>query len=174
MKVNRDIVELLEREVDVKRLVDKLFFNIDNLEIAALKQPKLYLEAGRLRAQAALEVGTLKRKLGKIYGEESIKIRHKRTGLTETAIKSKISMNHEVQSAQKQLDNAEVYEEFAKQLTEAYKERLMVIAVLSRLRASEVSSELRAVKNNETVQGMRKRAHQARKHFEELGNDDEF
>lgn len=175
MKINREIVELLERPVDVKRLVDKLFFNADDLETAALKQPTLYLEAGRFRAQSSLELSRLKRKLAKTLGIKSLKIRQGRTGLTETAIKSRLSTSHTIQSIQKRVDESEVYEEFAKQLTESYKERLMVLAILSRLKASEISSEIRKVKNAETVDAMRKKAHKVRKHFRELeGDEDDF
>ena len=173
MKVSREVVELLERPVDVKRLVDKLYFNVDDLEDAAIKQPKLYLEAGRFRAQSTLRVATLKRRLARIVGEASIQIRHKRTGTTETAIKHRVGKDHKVQSSQRKLDHAEIVDLFASQLTEAYKERLMVIAILARLKASEISSELKAVKNEAAVKAMRKRAHEARKAFEELeGSDD--
>lgn len=175
MKVNREIVELLEKEVDVKRLVDKLFFSPDDLEAAALKQPTLYLEAGRFRAQSSLELKRLQRKLAKESALKGLKIRQDRKGLTETAIKSRLSTSHTIQDLQTRVDHAEVYEEFAKQLCEAYKERLMVVAVLSRLRASEINSELRSVKNAETVEGMRKRAHKARKALNDLeGGEDDF
>jgi hypothetical protein len=174
MKINREIVELLEKSVDVKRLVDKLFFSADDLETAALKQPTLYLEAGRFRAQSSLELSRLKRKLAKTLGVKGLKIRHNSKGLTETAIKSRLSTSHTIQDLQKRVDDFGIYEEFAKQLTESYKERLMVIAILSRLKASEISSELRHVKNAEQVDSMRKRAHKVRKSFEELGDDDDF
>lgn len=174
MKINREIVEMLERPVNVKRLVDRLYFNADDLETAALKQPTLYLEAGRFRAQSSLELARLKRKLAKTIGIKGLKIRHERKGLTETAIKSRLSTSQTIQDLQTRVDNAEVYEEFSKQLTEAYKERLMVLAVLSRLRASEISSEIRKVRNAETVDAMSKRANKVRKHFRELENDDEL
>src|SRR5476651_2167875 len=113
MKISRELVELLERPVDVKKLVDRLFFNADALEDAAIKQPKYYLEAGRFRSQAALRVSTLKRRLGKISGEASVKLRHKQEYKTEGAIKSQLALNKDVQSVQKKMDEAEVYYEFA-------------------------------------------------------------
>jgi hypothetical protein len=172
MKISRELVELLEREVDVKHLVDKLFFNIDDLEGAAIKQPKYYLEAGRFRSQAILRVSTLKRRLARINGEASLKIKHNRTGMTATELKYEVTSSRKVQEIQKKLDMAEGYYEFASQLTEAYKERLMVIGILSKIRVSEMSSELRHVQNEETVNAMRHRAKKARDHFEELeGND---
>lgn len=172
MKVNRDIVEMLERPVDVKRLVDKLFFRADDLETAALKQPTLYLESGRFRAQSTLEFKRLKRKLETEVGIRSLKIRQQSDVKTEGAVKSRLSKSHTIKSLQERVDKAEVYEEFAKQLTESYKERLMVLAILSRLKASEISSEIRKVRNAETVDSMRKRANNVRKHFSELGDED--
>jgi hypothetical protein len=171
MKISRELVELLEREVDVKHLVDKLFFSVDDLETAAIKQPKYYLEAGRFRSQAALRVSTLKRRLARINGEASLKIKHNRTGMTATELKYEVSSSRKVQETQKKLDMAEVLYEFASQLTESYKERLMVIAILSRIQVSEMNSSLRSVQNEETVKAMRHRAHKARARFEELEDD---
>lgn len=171
-RINREVVELLERDVNVRRLVDKLFFDADNLELAALKQPKLYLEAGKFRAQSALRLSTLRRKLARKMGELAISYR-KRKGGKETSIKNAVSQDREVQHYQKQVDEAEVYDEFAKQLVEAYKERLMVIAILTKLKVSEMSSQLRLMQSEDTVKAMRKRAHKTRKAFSMLEGDDD-
>ncbi len=172
-KVDRELVEMLERPVDVKRLVRKLFFDIDDLEHAGLQQASLYLESGRFRAQTALRSASYKRKLSRMTGKKSIRIRRRGDNLTETAIKTQLSMDDEIQSLQKKCDEFGVYEEFGKQLTEAYKERIMVLAILARLKASEMNSELRNVKNAEESGRLRKRAEQVRKTFEELEDDDE-
>lgn len=172
-KINREVVEMLARPVDVKKLVDGLFFDIDDLEMAGLKQPKLFLESGRFRAQMAMQLASYKRKMSRLTGKKSLKIRKSHNGLTETAIKTRLSMNSEIQSLQKQCDNFEVYEDFAKDLREAYKERLMVIAVLARLRGSEMSSELRQVKSEEDMDRLRRRAKKVREKFDDLGDDND-
>lgn len=171
-KVDREVVEILERDVKVKRLVDKLFFSVDDLETAALKQPKFYLEAGRFRAQSALRLRELTRKLAYKTSEIAIRFR-KHKGGTETSIKNAVSQDREVQHYQRQVDEAEVYDDFAKQLMESYKERLMVIAILAKLRVSEMNSELRSVQNEDTVNAMRKRAHKTRKAFRDLEGDED-
>lgn len=173
-KIPQDVIELLEKPVDVKRLVSKLYFKIDELEDAALEQPTLFLRAGRFQAQSALTNSTLRRRFARTSGEHSIHARHKREGKTETAIKNQVVLNKHVQSAQRKLDHAEAVYEFSKQLTETFKERLMVLSILARLRASETNSELRSVKNEEVVSSMRKKAHKARKQLEELGGTDDF
>lgn len=173
MKIDQAIIEILEQPVDIRKLVDKLFFNLDALEIAAQKQPKLFLETGKFRAQTSLKRAAYKRRLARIIGKKSLKIRQTRTGLTETAIKNRLALDNKVQHIQKSLDNYEVYEEFAKNLSEAYKERLMVLLVLAKIRASEISSDLRSAMSEEQVDKMRKKANKVRRAFEELEDNDD-
>lgn len=172
-KHRQEIVEMLEQSVDVRRLVRKLFFRADNLETASLSQPSLYIEAGRFQAQSAGKVSTAKRRLLRISGEESIKIRHKHDVTTEGAVKARLSLNHEIRNAQKEVDQSEVIYEFAKQLTEAYKERLLVLNILAKLKASEISSELRSVRGQAATDVMRKQAKRARRLMEEAEEQDD-
>src|SRR5271157_109878 len=103
--------EFIDKPVDIKKLVDRLVFDLDDLEHAAQKQPKLRLEVGRLKAQMALNVSTLKRRLSRIVGRKSLKIRHREDRITESAIKNSLSLDDEVQVAQKKLERAEAYYE---------------------------------------------------------------
>lgn len=171
-KVDRRVVEMLEKPVDVKKLVDRLFFAIDNLEEAAILQPKYYLESGRFKAQTALQLASYKRKYSRLLGKKSLRIRKKESGLKEGEVKAYLSVDPELQALQKKIDQADVYEDFAKQLVEAYKERLMVLAVLARLRASEINSELRQVKSEDDVRRLRKRAEKTQAAFAELEEED--
>ena len=173
-KINQELVELLEHPVDVKRLVDRLFFSADDLETAALKQPKLFLETGKFRAQSALRVAKLKRRLGRVSAEAAIKVRSKGDKTTESAVKNSLAMNHKVQHAQRLLDQAEVYDDFSKQLSEAYKERIMVIAILARLKAAEVNSHLREAQSEETISRMSKKARAVRNRFDGLDTEDDI
>lgn len=175
MHNDNELIELISRPVNLKKLVDRLFFEPDDLEYAALKQPKLYLETGRFRAQQALKLSSLKRRLVKIIGLKSLKIRQKHAGekLTEAAIKNQLSQSRKVQMLERSVDNAEVYVEFASQLSEAYKERMMILNILGKIRASEISSELRSAASEEVVDRMRKKANKVRERMSELGEDDE-
>lgn len=169
---SKELIELLEREVDIKRLVRKLAFDKDDLESAAASQPTLYLEAGRFRAQTLLNKIQLKTKLATVTSERSLKVRHKRDGATETAIKTRVLLDPVVQKYQKRFDHAEALYEFAEQFTEAWKQRLMCVAILQKIRNSEMSSELRSVKTEEEMEKLRKKARQARHRLEELEDDD--
>ena len=170
---DQDLMLLLAEPVDVKKLVDRLQFSMDTLELAAMEQPKLYLRAGRFRAQSILRMSKLRRRLQSISGEKSLKIRQKRSGLTETAIKGRLTLDPEVSHAQRKYDEAEVLDEFAKQLSEAYKERLMAIGMLVKLTASEISSELRSVKGKAAVEMMDKRMEHLRKRLPEMEEEDD-
>lgn len=69
-----DLIELLQSPVDVKRLVRKLKFSIDDLESAAEEQPRLRLEAGKFKAQMGLNKASSKRKLARIVGKKVFKV----------------------------------------------------------------------------------------------------
>ena len=125
---DQDLMDILAEPVDVRKLVDRLQFSMSNLEEAAMEQPKLYLRAGRFRAQSILRVSQLRRRLIALSGEKSIKIRQHKEGLKEAEYKGRLALDPEVKRAQRKYDEAEVLDEFAKQLSEAYKERLMALA----------------------------------------------
>jgi hypothetical protein len=168
MKQDKELLALLESPVDVKRLIRKLAFNMDALESAAQNQPRLRLEAGRLKAQVALEQSTLKRRLSRIIGKKSIRARRHGEKVTEGAVKNALSLDEEVQDAQKKFDKSEAIDVIVNQLLEAYKDRSMMISVLTRLQASEISSRLAAVKGDEEVRELHKRARKIQKEWEDL------
>lgn len=158
----------IDKPVDIRKLVDRLTFDIDDLEEAAIKQPKLRLEAGRLKAQMALNTSTLKRRLARIVGKKSLKIRHREDRITESAIKNSLSLDDEVQKAQKHFDKSEAYSELVSQLVECYKERTMMISVLTRLRASEINSQIASVRGEEEMKSMRHKARNVKDQFAEF------
>jgi hypothetical protein len=173
-KISRELVEVLERSVDVKRLVDKIYFSIDNLEKAAANQPGLQLEVGRLRFQTMIKKSSLKRRLAKITGERGLKIRQKDDIRTEGAVKGKLALDPEVMSIQKKYDTAEAYDLFAESLRETVKERLMAIGIIAKLKNSEMQADIRSAQGEEVVEKMRKKARHARKQFTELEEEDEY
>jgi hypothetical protein len=153
-----ELIELLQSPVDVKRLVKKLKFSIEDLESAAEEQPRLRLEAGKFKAQMGLNKASSKRKLGRIIGKKSLKLRKSGEYKTEGAVKNKLALDSKVQRYQKAFDTYEVYSEFADDLMQAYTERSMAVNILTRLRSSEINSNIAAVKGDEEVQRMRKKA----------------
>jgi len=165
---DNNLLKALSKPVDVRRLIDKLAFDLDDLEDAAMHQPSLRLKSGRLQVQMMLRKSQLKRELAAIIGKKSIRIRRKHgNSYTATAIKNELGYDSEVRHAQRKLDEAEALEAYAADLTESYKERSMAILNLTKLRASETNSELRAVKNQSEVEAMRKKAHHMRNRLEQ-------
>lgn len=172
-KQSREVIELLEQDVDVRRLVRKLSFNSDDLDTAVAQQPSLYIGAGTFRAQALLRKLRLKQTLDRVTSERSIKVRHKLGDTTEGAVKVQVLLDPVVRKAQRRLDQANALYEFAEQFTEAWKQRLMAIAILQKIRSSEISSELRSVKSEEELGKLRKKAREARHKFEELEGEND-
>jgi hypothetical protein len=165
---DRELLKALSKPVDVRRLIDKLSFDLDGLEEASMDQPKLRLKAGRLKVQMMLRKMQLKRELAAIIGKKSIHIRHKHgNNYTATAIKNELGYDHDVREAQRKLDEAEALEEYAGDFREAYKERSMAILNLSRIRSSETSSELRSVKGQAEIKSLRDRASKMRDRMEQ-------
>lgn len=167
MHSDRDLLKALSKPVDVRKLIDKLAFDLDGLEEASMEQPKLRLRAGRLQVQMMLRKAQLKRQLAAVTGKKSIHIRKKHgNSYTATAIKNELGYDSEVHYAQRKLDEAEALEEYAKDLTEAFGERSKTLFNLVKLRVSEMGSELRQVKGQAEVDELRKKAHKMRDRME--------
>lgn len=166
--MTNELESIIDSPVDIKRLIRKLKFSLDDLEGAALAQPGLRLEAGRFRAQIGLKSASMKRQLTRIIGKKSLKIRRREDRTTESAIKNALSLDDEVQKAQKEFDTLEVYETFTKDLVDAYTERSMAINMLTRIRASEINSNIAAVKGADEVNKINKRARHIRDRYNSL------
>lgn len=167
MSTSHDLLKALSQPVNVFKLIDRLAFDLDDLETAALDQPRLRLRAGRLQVQMMLRKLELKRDLAAMIGQKSIAIRHKHgNNYTATAIKNELGYNHHVKRAQKKLDEAEALESYASDLTECFKDRSMALSNLIKLRSSEVSSELRSVKGRAEVDALREKARRMRDRYE--------
>lgn len=162
------VLAMIEQPVDIQRLVRKLAFSEDEIENAALRQPGLQLEVGRLRAQLYMRKASLRRRLARVRAKKGLKIRHRESGLTETAIKSQLDLDPDVERMQKKFDIAEAMDVAIDDLREAYKERNMVLGFLVKLRASEMDSEIRHAKTGEALDKLSKRASKARKKFRDL------
>lgn len=170
-----EITELLAAPIDVRRLVSKLAFNLDNFEQANMEQPRLYLEAGRYRTKAALDKARAELQLEVTMAETGAQWRERPTSgkaMTEKAIADKITLNKEVIKLRQRAYMAKVTEEWAKQLLEAYSQRLMVLGIIGKVRSSEIASELRAVKEQAAIQVVRREAEKVRRKLGSQGDDE--
>ncbi len=160
---DHDLLKALSKPVDVRKLIDKIAFDLDDLEEASMNQPKLRLTAGRLQVQMMLRKAQLKRELAAVIGKKSIRIRQKHgNSYTATAIKNELGYDSEVRHAQRKLDEAEALEAYASDVTDAIKERSMVLLSLTRLRGSEISNELQSVRGHAATQELWEQARKLR------------
>jgi hypothetical protein len=168
---HHEILEILRRPVDVRRLMSRLAFDTDNFEQANMEQPRLSLEAGRYRTQAALDRARLELQLETKQAELGVQLRRRGEGAkkapTDKSIQSRVILDPEVQRLRKRLYLAEASEVWAKQLAEAYQyQRLAVLKVIGDIRASEIASELRSVKERAAVDVVHRAAQKVRERYD--------
>lgn len=178
MKKKLDITELLDRPVDVLGLIEELAFDPDNVEQAAIKQPDLYLEAARWRVQQMRHRAKMMSKLERVTAEIGLRVRgQKYSGPRggrppEGMIKDTVSSNPRVRKARLKVERAYQREEFGKALAEAFRQRDGIVRLIGKLRESEMSNQIRSVKNRMAADDMSRRASRVRKKYEDIGEDD--
>ncbi len=167
----KEVLELLRRPVDLRRLMQRLPFDLDNFDQANMEQPRLSLEAGRYRTQAALLKARIELQLQTKEAELGVQLRRRGEGAkkapTDKSIQSKVVLDPEVQALRRRLYLAEATEIWAKQLAEAYQyQRLAVLKIIGEIRASEFASELRTVKERAAVDVVRRSAEKVRQQYD--------
>lgn len=172
-----DIEEYLSQPVDLKSLVDELQFNADDVEAAALRQPKLFLEASRYRVKKMRKKARRLIKVELIEADVAHRLRRASRNaergekMTESAISDAVKLDPKWKKEKLKLERAFEEEEFAKQLLETYRHRQSTIKVVADIRNAEMSNELRQVKQNMALEGQRKLAERARKRVQRMEED---
>lgn len=173
--MSKQLKQILERPVNLRGLIDKIAFEPETLEDAALEQPGLYLEASRYRTLK------MRKRLAKELERDKVKAevgltqrRKKKEGerQTESAIKDIAALDPSFVLAQKALDQSEVEEELAKGLLEVFRQRLKVIEVLKDIRISEASPLIKKVRQEMASSHMRRAAEKARERYEATEDGD--
>src|SRR5580765_4874402 len=152
----KEILRWLENPVNVKRLVTKLSFDLDGFEMANLEQPSLNLEAGRYLTQAVLEKvrAELKLEVGTAEIAQNIRDRYEGSKLTEKALAERLALDKEGITLKRNAYLAKTTEVWAKQLLEAYNQRLQVLSNITKIRTGEMATNLRVVKEEAAVRQM--------------------
>ncbi len=168
----REILELLERPVDVRKLMKELSFDLDALEDANRRQSRLFLEAGRYLTGCVLQKARAENQLETTVAETGLKLRAEKMestkkGLTEKAIEDVVNTSKEVRRCKQTFAMAKAAETWGKQLLEAYNHRLQVLGNLTKIRTGEMATSLRAVKEKAVVDDMERRADKVRRSFED-------
>ena len=163
MNTTQEVLEQLERPVDVGKLIKKLTFDLDNFEQANLEQPRLSLEAGRYFTWAVLEKAKAEFRLELEEANLGSSIRSDGAKRTEKSIADSIVLSPSIREKKKLLRLAKASEVYAKQLLEAFQQRLQVLNNITKLRASETATELRAMKEKAAVEEMSRKADRIRR-----------
>jgi hypothetical protein len=136
----------LASSVDLKKLLDSIYFAEEDVATANLDQPTLMLAVARYRIQCMRERMRCDSALKLISSQEAYRYRKKTTingkALTESGIKEKTGMNKYVHRAQRELDEALVNEELAKQLFEVFKQRAVAINNIIKANSNAIAKEL--------------------------------
>ncbi len=172
MNKTSEILEQLEKPVDVKRLMDKLSFALDNFEQANAEQPRLYLEAGRYCTMAVLRKARAEIRLETTQAEYGVRLRQKKQELgsksiTDKAVQSVIDSSEEIIQLKTKSAMSKSMEVWAKQLVEAYNHRLQVLNNITKIRSAETSSNIRTAKEEAEVKQIRQKAREVRRRLEE-------
>lgn len=170
---------LLERPVKLRRLVDQLQFEVDQVEDAAREQPKLQLEAGRYRVQKIRAYNGAKLAHEQALASLKLKTRRfkddkgKQKYSNESSVSNKSELNPVVIKARIAMDDAAAEEELGKVLTDCYRQRSHMLLVIAKIAASEVQSDLRHTHNRLAQDEVNKIRSKAKQRVQELEIEDE-
>ena len=168
----KEIVELLDEGVDLKKLLEEVSFDLDNFEQANLMQPRLYLQAAKYYTWAVLQKGRTDFALEVRSAELALQLREKLEKVTETRIAQELTTDKEIQTLRKKVYLAKTADVWAKQLLEVYSHRLQVLGNITKIRTGEMSNELRSMKEKAAVKELRTRTEKLRRRISEGSEDD--
>lgn len=144
--------DLLSKPVDLKHLLDQLAIPEDELQEAAVEQPRLYLEASRWRSMKLRRMAGTHTQFHMARADVAVKLRRANEGgkkvYTEGSIEDHCNADPKIIALRQQMDEADALEEYSKGLLEAYRQRMAVIKILADIRNSEMAYEIRQVKSN--------------------------
>lgn len=153
-KTKVSLLALLEERVDIEKLLRKVPLSESELIEAALSQPKLILEAGKVRINAFHKRTMLETRLALREAQAGLRLRRIRDSggkkeFTEGAVKERIQLNPKVRKLRKSVDKSLAEEEMGKLLQEVFRQRSDSIRVI--VNAGKVSvhaKELELLKGN--------------------------
>lgn len=135
----------LDEAVDIKKLIDAIYFAEEDVASANLEQAKLMYTVARYRVQLMRRRVRAEATMKLVRSRASYKYRKKNRGgrpLTEGAVRDRLSLNSDVLEAEKKLDQVSVDEELAKQLFEVFKQRQGAINNIVKSRGNDIAREL--------------------------------
>lgn len=163
-------------DVNVRKILDSLYFAEEDVATANIDQPSLMLAVARYRIQCMRERMRIEASNKLIRSKWAYKYRKRtRNGkpYTEAGVKEKVEMNKYVHASQRELDEAIVAEELAKQLFEVFKQRQVAINNIIKANSNAIARELWQLEKGASHQKLRDAAKAVRGKFEKKDEEEE-
>jgi hypothetical protein len=127
-RIKVTLLDLLEQKVDIGKLLKKVQLREEELIEAALEQPKLILDAGKLRIFAFHKRTMLETRLKLYEAQSGLRLRRIRDSkgkkeFSEGGVKERIQLQPKVMKTRNRLDTALAEEEMGKLLQEVFRQR---------------------------------------------------
>jgi hypothetical protein len=169
MKSKSKLDTILDEPVDVPALIEKLDFSEENIIMANREQASLFLEASRYRVkrlratiQAEAAYDTEKANAALYFRRQRRSVKR---STTEAEIKEQVVIDEPAQAARAKYDKAQVYEEWAKLLLEAYRQRGHAIKTLAEILGAEANAQARIARKDLEVEGFERLKSAVRKKY---------
>lgn len=164
---DEELQDFLEKPVDVIRLIDQLDFSEEEVEHAAMEQPRLFLEAARLRVQKMRKRAQAKM----AFESEKARTRIHTVGTVQHKADKSILVKT-VRVAERRLEAALREEEFTKALMEAFRERKDATRIIVDARWAEAGNAVRKAKEQEGRNLARKVQKDLRRRYQDLPEEE--
>lgn len=153
MGQSSEMMEMINRRVNIRRLIRSVDFPDESVGQAAKDQPKLFLKAARFRAQKLREKLTAESNLEQAKAYAGAKIREQiiSDGKRDTApaIQEQLIRDQRIKTLEKEFHDALAIEEYAKLLVETYRQRKSSIEAVIDLMGAELYVQRRAGEGGE-------------------------
>lgn len=166
----------LAKSVDLKLLLNSIYFAEEDVGTANLNQPTLMLGVARYRIQMMRERMRLEAADKLERSKRAYKYRKlTRNGkpLTEAGIKEKVEMNKYVHRIARELGEAVVDEELAKQLFEVFKQRGIAINNIIKANSNAIAKELWQLEKGASSEKLKAAAKALRGKYRQKEEEDE-
>lgn len=171
--MNHEVDEYINRKVKLKELIEKIDFTEEEVEHAALEQPKLYLRVARFRVQkmrdrvkAELAYENKVAKYSSQYQEKKDE-KGKRT-LTEGAVKARVQLKPEIKKLRHEMEMSHVYEKFSELLLKSWEKREFAMKVTLDARWAEGGKLVKMLKKEDGKKIAQKLANDIRSRYNHI------
>lgn len=135
-----------EKKVNVRRLLDEIYFTEENVKNANLNQASLQLEAARYFVQMKRERLEKELTLKNLRARKAIRyrktLRENGKAPTEGTIRERLDRNEDIFLMEAKVNRAIIAEDYARQISDVFKQRQSAIKVTAELRKLETAGRM--------------------------------